>query len=207
MLYLYTTQNITMPPKVNATDRPTFLFNNNNDMPVKAGGVIFYRFIDSDMELLLIENEGIYEDLGGRTDNKDNDIYETVAREVYEESNGKFKKAKVEKYIRNANNHTYVSRSKYIIFLIEASEKESKYTTADFGDREIHDNIPRKIKWISLELFLKQEIIRHKLNWRLKNKNLFDMLKKIKKSNETLNLSSDSFTSKNDTVKKPKKVK
>ena len=31
-----------MPPKKD--DRPTFSFNNNEDMPVKAGGVLFYRF-------------------------------------------------------------------------------------------------------------------------------------------------------------------
>ena len=172
-----------MPPKKD--DRPTFSFNNNEDMPVKAGGVLFYRFNKDAMDLLLVDNEGTLEDLGGCTDAKDTDIYKTVSREVDEESNGKFKRNNIEKRIRVAEEYVYIPRSKYIIFLEEVTDKEAKLKMTDFGNREIHDDIPRKVKWVPLTIFLTQEVIQHKLNWRLKHKHLFDKLKQIKSDKST----------------------
>jgi len=50
---------------------------------------------------------------------------------------------------------------------------------SDFGDREIHDDIKRKVYWIPLKKILLPEIIKGKLNFRLRSRVLFDKLKHI----------------------------
>jgi hypothetical protein len=150
---------------------------------ISAGGVILYRFKNGNMELLLVENRGLYEDLGGRVDKADKDIYSTVAREANEESNKLLSKSKIKKRIKDAP-FAYMKRSKYIVYIIKANTDEIKLKSIDFGDKEIHDDIFRKVKWIPLDIFLSKDIIAHKLNFRLKNKSLFTKLIEIKKTNK-----------------------
>lgn len=160
-------------------NRPTFYLDEaETEKPVRAGGVIFYRRVENKIDVLLVENKGYYEDLGGCTDEGDKDIYDTVAREVEEESNNIFKRARLRKRILKAD-YVYMTRSKYIVYIIEASKKEAKLKQADFGDREIHDNFARTVKWIPMDIFLNADVIKHKLNFRLKNKNLFDKIKQL----------------------------
>ena len=103
----------------------------------------------------------------------------------------------------------YNQKSKYIVFLIEANDDECKLKSSDFGKIEIHDNIPRKIEWISLKNFLTSDVIKCKLNFRLKNKNLFDKLLVIKKLNvyNTMLLTPETQSSlSNEKDAKPKKI-
>lgn len=163
-----------------AKNRPTFYFNNDITKPIRAGGLILYRFNNNSMELLLEESRGIIEDIGGKSDYEDKDIYEMIAREVDEESNNVLDKKDIYLRLVNANNYVYIEKSKYIVFLLEANMKENILDKKDFGNKEFHDNIDRKIKWMKLNVFLLPEIIKYKLNWRIKNKLVFDMLKQIK---------------------------
>lgn len=159
-------------------NRPVFNFKGNE---VSAGGIIFYRVNDNNIDLLLIENNRSIEDIGGQTDKEDNDIYETVSREVEEESNKIFKKKNLIKRLKDpSTKHVYTKKSKYIIFLLEATKDEKKLKKSDFGTMELHDNIKRTIKWIPLEIFLDKDVISEKLNWRLKNGILFKLLNEIK---------------------------
>ena len=48
--------------------RKTFLLNDDEDMIVSAGGVILYRVKKGNVELLIAESRGLYEDLGGCVD-------------------------------------------------------------------------------------------------------------------------------------------
>ena len=64
--------------------------------------------------------------------------------------------------------HIYTPRSKYVTYLINASKEESELTSEQFGYTEIHDNIPRKVKWVPTSTLLSPDIIRYKLNMRLK---------------------------------------
>lgn len=124
----------------------------------------------------------MYEDLGGCVDDEDEDIFTTVAREAYEESNKLIKKNSIKKRLNKEQiKYSYSPKNKYIVYIVEATEHEQELKSKDFGDTEEHDGFKRTIKWISLDEFLKSEIIKYKLNFRLKNKKLFDILNEIKK--------------------------
>jgi hypothetical protein len=164
--------------------RKTFYIGNDSTNPIRAGGVIIYRKTkDNNIDLLLIFSRGIYEDIGGRTDNEDNDIYETVAREVGEETNQIIVYDSIRDRLNNAK-YVYFSKSKYVIFLVEATDKESRLTSEIFGETEIHDNISRLIQWVSLDTVLESSVIKYKLNYRMKNPLLFNKLKNIQNSME-----------------------
>ena len=159
-------------------NRKTFYLDKEKEKPVTAGGVLLYRFIKKNMELLLVEGRGVYEDLGGRVDDNDKDIYATVAREASEESNSLLNKSKIKKRLKVAQ-YVYMTKCKYVIYIIKADENEEKLVSNDFGEKEKHDDVFRTVKWIPVDTFLLPDIIRHKLNFRLKSKALFDKLKEI----------------------------
>lgn len=158
--------------------RKTFYYNNDKTKPVTASGILFYRN-PKKMELLLIESDGMYEDIGGKTELTDKSIFETTIREVDEETNGEIKIEDEERL----NNSIYVPRSKYELFIVEANKHERELESDVFGDIEIHDNYKRNIKWIPKEKILEKSVFKFKLNHRLKSLELFNKLKKIE--NET----------------------
>jgi 8-oxo-dGTP pyrophosphatase MutT (NUDIX family) len=158
--------------------RPTFYLNDDETKPVRAGGVIIYKFTRKGMNLLLIENNGKYEDIGGCSDEEDKTYIDTIVREVYEETNKLIKRKNTRQKLASSPS-VYISISKYVIYFIEATERQKKLTQKDFGSKEKHDNIERTIQWIPLSHFLDSNIIQHKLNFRLKNKVVFDKLKHL----------------------------
>lgn len=147
-------------------------------MDITAGGVLIYRNNGSSIDFLLINSKNMIEDFGGGIDESDEDIYDTVAREAYEESNGLLHKKTIRNRLLNAP-FVYTPKSKYILFIIKATKRESNLTSEEFGDTEFHDNIKRYVKWISYKKFMTQSII-SKLNYRLKNRKLFILLDGIR---------------------------
>jgi hypothetical protein len=188
----------------------------DKEKPVTAGGVILYRFQKKNMELLLVEGRGVFEDLGGVADEADRDIHSTVSREAWEESNELLSKITIKKRIKESS-YVYMPRCKYVVYVIPATKSEEKLTSTDFGDKEEHDNFYRKIKWIPVDTFLSKDIIDHKLNFRLKNGALFNKIKEIKndkkldhnmlsdtsKSTESSNEELESESEEEKVVKKP----
>jgi hypothetical protein len=150
----------------------------NEKQIVTSGGVLIYRFNQDEIELLMINSRGGYEDFGGKIDCYDKNIFKTVSRETYEESNNLIDKKQLESRLVNAP-YIYVKNSKYVCFIVEATPEESNLTSYDFGDVELHDNIKRTVKWIPLSKLLTQEVIKYKLNWRLKSSALFSKLTEI----------------------------
>lgn len=166
-------------------DRKIFsiTLENGEIADITAGGVILYRIINNKVELLLATNRHKYEDLGGRTDNEDKDISNTISREVYEESNKLINKQSILNRIKSRikrKDYILSKTSKYLLFIIPANHNESKLESKQFGDKEIHDNIPRTICWVPISEFLDPETIKNKLNFRLKNRNIFEYIKKLK---------------------------
>lgn len=158
--------------------QPVFYYTKDR-LPVKAGGILFY-YVDNDYEtikLLMIKNRGKYEDFGGKTDNKDKNFKHTVAREVYEESNGIFKKGDILDKIKNII-PLYKETSKYILYFLELNEM---IDVKQFGDHEICEGIPRTVEWIDIDSLKDSEFIKNKLNFRLKFKEFFKHLKDIEK--------------------------
>lgn len=177
-----------------------FYLNDEHDKPISAGGIIIYKFDHGNMLLLLQESRGSpsrcsgnIEDLGGLVDKDDEDIYDTISREAKEETNNILSKSKIKKRIK-LSPFAYTPRSKYVIYVIEANDFEKNLVSDDFGTREEHDDFERIIKWIPLNLFLTPEFIKHKLAWRLRNGQLFNILKKIDNDKK---ISSNMFFKKN----------
>jgi len=137
-------------------ERPTFLFNNDKNHPIRAGGVLFYRTSDKGVsEILLIKSADYpdYQDIGGKTDMKDKNIFETIAREVDEETNKQIKFSVVMKQMKNSPS-IYVRSIRYLLYLVEANDKQCALTTADFADKEYHDNFYRKISWMNIDNYI-----------------------------------------------------
>lgn len=155
--------------------RTIFYLNNDCGKEIKAGGIIFYKYINDEIYLLLIKSNNKYEDFGGKTDNSDQSICETIAREVEEESNKIFKKKNILKRIEKCTDYIYSSISKYLIYVIELSEEESNIDVNDFGEKEYHDNILRTVEYISLKEFMDKDF-QSKLNFRIRNYSLFNKL-------------------------------
>jgi ADP-ribose pyrophosphatase YjhB (NUDIX family) len=164
--------------KKSSSERKTIYLNDDVTRPVTAAGAIFYKQIGKDMMLLLIENRAKYEDIGGKIDPDDEDIYEAAAREIEEETNGQIKSDDVIERLKTAS-YIYVPKSKYVIYIIEANADEKKLKKDDFGDREEHDGFERTIGWIARKEIAKPTIVKFKLNWRMISKSLFDKLAEI----------------------------
>jgi 8-oxo-dGTP pyrophosphatase MutT (NUDIX family) len=164
------------------SQRTTMYLNSDSAKPVTAAGALIYKKIGKNMMVLVIESNAQYEDIGGKIDPEDADIASAAAREIEEETNGQIKSDDVIDRLNSAS-YIYVPKSKYLIYLIEASDKEKKLKRSDFGDREEHDGYDRVIGWISREELAKPATI-HKLNWRMRSKALFEKLADIEKNSK-----------------------
>lgn len=153
--------------------RPIFHYEEINE--IKAGGILFYRYneITNENDFLLINSRNNYEDFGGRTDQVDSNIIDTISREVYEESNCIFEKDFIIKKIENNDEKIYIPYCKYLLYIVKLDDF---YEIKDFGDTEIHDNIKRTCEWIPQSKFMENAFIK-KLNFRLK---YFKVLNHIK---------------------------
>jgi hypothetical protein len=149
-----------------------------NENPCKAGGVMFYRHIKNDIELLMINMNGRYEDFGGKTDPRDASIKETIAREVFEESNGVFTRGFVHSQIKGKG--VYMRSGKYLLYFIELHER---IDVSKFGTIETTEQIPRTVEWIESNLFLSRNINIHpRLRSPLIFSHIFSLVRKIQVS-------------------------
>jgi hypothetical protein len=154
--------------------RPTFYYG-NTDNEIRAGGIIFFRKNNETIEFLLINNNGVYEDFGGKTDNNDYNFYDTIVREVYEESNGIFSKQDIHNRLLKSK-PIYNKTCKYIVFFIELTPEEQKMSVSDFGNKELYNNFDRTVEYIDLQSFIKKKI---QINIRL----LYHSIKRYIKNN------------------------
>lgn len=159
--------------------QPVFMFSDNPEDEVKAGGVLFYHIDDSyNLRFLMIRKNNVYEDFGGKTSAEDKNFYDTIAREVDEESNGIFKKEDVLHKIKDCT-QVYIKNSKYVLCLLQLKDM---INSASFGDKEIYEDIPRTVEWVDSSNFKKQYFIRNKLNFRLRSKHVLSEIINIDKS-------------------------
>jgi hypothetical protein len=164
-------------PVIKNKVRPTFYLDDEKTIELRAGGILFYKYNEdkTNFDMLMIKSREKYEDFGGCTDILDKDIYDTISREVEEESNGIIKKHEVRKLIENQN-PIYIKHCKYALFIVETN---IDYIPKDFGNLEIHDNIERTVEWISYDQTNDSEF-KKKLNFRLTSYNVLNYLKSLK---------------------------
>ena len=144
--------------------RPTFNYLNNNNMPIRAGGVIIYRKINNHIEFLLIKkligNVERYEDIGGKTDKNDTTEFDTIARETCEETNSIINEQIIKKQLEYSKS-CYNLKSKYVLYFIKANKYEKKLKSHFFGDVETHDSINRTIEWVNTKMIIDKMITLH----------------------------------------------
>jgi 8-oxo-dGTP pyrophosphatase MutT (NUDIX family) len=80
--------------KESKSPRPKFLFNNKE---VLSAGVLFYTIIDNNTYYLLRKdnskkNYNKWSDLGGKSDKEDKVLFDTITRELLEETNNEINK-------------------------------------------------------------------------------------------------------------------
>lgn len=159
-----------------ATGKRVILYLNNDPAkPVTAAGALLYKNVSGKMKILLMENKGKYEDIGGKIDPDDKSIYDAAGREIEEETNGIISKESIIDRLKESQ-YIYVPKSKYVVFIVEADKNEKKLTKDDFGDKELYDDFKRTIGWFLKNDIIKSSIIQFKMNWRIRNKDLFDKL-------------------------------
>lgn len=150
-------------------NRPTFYIGKH---PIRACGVTFYSFHEGQMLLLLMKTSKWYEDIGGKTECNDKNIYFTCAREVNEETNGVIEFDEIYQSLQHAK--LSISRkSKYVSFYVEIPWFEN---TEIFGDYELHEINKRSFQWIDAK-----DINTIKRNYRL-DKNWEKVIKKLLKN-------------------------
>jgi len=164
------------------SSQPIFYYKGNKELEIKAGGVIFYH-IDSEnhLKFLMIKSRGKYEDFGGKTEKVDTCIEDTVSREVDEESNSIFKKSDVKKCLEK-NSPIYTNNSKYLLYFYELDNDD--YTSEMFGDKEIYENIPRTVEWVSYLQLKDTTFVKKFLNYRLKFRAFFTKVNELQKTIE-----------------------
>jgi hypothetical protein len=160
-------------------NQPVFYYKNEKQSEIKAGGVVFYYYDrkNNELKFLLIKNREKYEDFGGKTDPLDKTIEETIAREVEEESNEIFTKTNIIKRIENKN-PLYTKNSKYLLYFCRLKSSEN-YNPSIFGTKEIYENIPRTVEWISYDKLKNSSFIKKNLSYRLRFRTFFTKINKL----------------------------
>lgn len=164
-------------------DDPTidniYYFDNDPSKPISAAGVLIYRNHQDKMLCLIQDHNNLYEDIGGKIDRVDGQMIETIGREVEDETNGIICSSDIIGRLATAKK-IYIPASRYCLHIIEANEKETMLSKEDF--REDVKHIRRTIGWIAREDMARPSTIRYRINFRLRNKALFDYLKEIEKN-------------------------
>lgn len=90
----------------------------------------------------------VYEDIGGKTDENDKCINETLLREIFEETNNIISKEIITKHLAQNNYYIYSLKSKYYLLLVKASKEISYIDRSLYGDKELLSNKKHKFYWI-----------------------------------------------------------
>lgn len=141
---------------------------------ISACGSLFYTIEDNKLKLLLINYTDInwprLDDFGGKIDMTDMSVFDSMVREVSEETNNIITSDYLNMKINENTKTFYNKQSKYYVWLINVNNNEFQDTSI-FGNIEISDNIERNIKWYDFNE------IKNKLAFRLlNNKELMNYL-------------------------------
>jgi 8-oxo-dGTP pyrophosphatase MutT (NUDIX family) len=149
-------------PSLESLGRPTFYYNDNLNMQIRAGGVIIYRFEKDKIQFLMIKKliNNTYEDIGGKTDIIDISELDTISREVEEETNLIINSLIIKNQCMKSKSK-YIPNSKYLLFLVKGNIYEKRLKSEYFGNLEIKDNINRIIEWVNLSDILEYKIKLH----------------------------------------------
>jgi len=125
--------------------RPIFYYKNNMVCELKAGGVILYKYENKNVKFLMIHSNNKYEDFGGRTDNHDKNIEETIAREAEEESNKILDKKSILNEIHKYKNDVCDIRDEIDELEVDELEKEFNLFLGNTINKPNNRNIIKEV--------------------------------------------------------------
>ena len=152
--------------------RKCFYYEDSNEQPILAAGVLFIKEEKGKKFVLMqkkIEKDKTdeYSDFGGKIDLDDDNIVDTIARELGEELNkGLYKKVKKENVyldtteelknliLQNIVKLIYQRTAKYFV-IIAKLPKDIILDFEKIGNYEEFDKINRTVEWVSYEDFIK----------------------------------------------------
>ena len=102
----------------------------------------------------------VVSDLGGKVDEKDTSLVETIKRETDEETNWKLPPYNIDSSILGA---CHIPGCKYFFGICQAPESFDRMDLASFGSVETHSSIPRTLLWVSISDFIKSETLHPRL--------------------------------------------
>jgi hypothetical protein len=135
-------------------------FQTDSGETITACGVLFYSGMHGFL-MQLVPNkkrDTILSDFGGKVDAKDNSPFQTLTREIQEETNGKLPHYDVESSTIGV---CYIPESKYILFICQAPQSFDDMDLLSFGSSEEHSSIPRTVSWVSVSNFIKSKTPLH----------------------------------------------
>jgi hypothetical protein len=149
--------------------RKVFYYKGDKKLEIKAGGILFVHGKEKKEVLIqkvLEKGEKLrYSDFGGKTDNDDSTIDDTIARELHEESNeGIINKSTKESLTiidlkkmisENIQIEIYITFIKYIIKIVYFDDSKYELDFNMIGTFEKKDKINRVVQWISYDEFIK----------------------------------------------------
>lgn len=151
--------------------RKCFYYEDNTEKPILAAGVLFIKEQDGKKFVLMQkviekDKQDEYSDFGGKIDEQDDTIVDTIARELGEELNkGLYKKVKKENVyldtteelknliLQNIVKLIYQRTAKYFV-IIAKLPKDIILDFEKIGNHEELDKINRTVHWISYEDFI-----------------------------------------------------
>jgi hypothetical protein len=148
-------------------------FNNDVNKQINTFGVLFYKSVKNKMVILMEENGGMYEDIGGKIDTGYDQLIPMVARIVEQRTDGIVEKSSFVARIKNSH-QIYIARTKHVVFIVEADCKEKKLKKTDFPTIG-----SSKIGWIQREQLKNPAVLNFKVNQRIRSKTLLTRLSEI----------------------------
>lgn len=156
----------TRKPKI---QRKIFYYKDDKKMEIKAGGILFVHGKEKKEVLIqkVFENDVKlrYSDFGGKTDNDDSTIDDTIARELHEESNGGIRNKSTKELLsinelkkmidENIQIEIFIPIVKYILKIVYFDDSKYEIDFNIIGTFEKKDKIKRFVEWISYDKFIK----------------------------------------------------
>lgn len=156
----------TSKPKI---PRKVFYYKGDKQLEIKAGGILFIHGKEKKEVLIqkvLEQGEKLrYSDFGGKTDDDDSTIDDTIARELHEESNGGIRNKSTKEFLtigelknminENIQIEIYIPFIKYIIKIVYFDDSKYDLDFNTIGTFEKKDKINRIVQWISYDEFIK----------------------------------------------------
>lgn len=146
-------------------NRPTFYYTNDKTKPIRACGIIFYKKDELTKQIKVLmqytERVGIdkikrnvYEDIGGKSDEKDSCINDTIIRETVEETNSIITEEIIKEHLDKKNHDIYLKKGKYYLLLVEANKNIIDINRRTFGKEEKLSGKLRQFHWIDSNRFI-----------------------------------------------------